>query len=111
MTPARLLEIARTTGLRQLMHGVSPTTARAALAQFLAAVDAARAVPALTPNDAAEIARFTEYLTDKTALPADQFDAKWAEYEGRPRLPTDGEKAVHTAVALNAFNLANETQQ
>lgn len=37
--------------------------------------------PAMTPSDAVEVARFVDYLTDKKALPADQFAAKWAAYE------------------------------
>lgn len=112
MSPAQLLDIARKTGLRQLMHAVPPAAARLALARFVAALDAARAKPQpLTPHDAAEVARFMEYLNDKAVLPVGEFDAKWAEYEGRERRPTDGEKAVHTAIALNVFNLANETHQ
>lgn len=36
---------------------------------------------ALTPHDAAEVERFTEYLTDKTTLTPEQFADKWAAYE------------------------------
>lgn len=40
-----------------------------------------RPKPRPTPHDLEEIARFTEYLHDKAAMPADAFAAKWAAYE------------------------------
>lgn len=41
ITPQGLLDIARTTGLRQHLHGVAPSLAREMLAEFVAAVPAA----------------------------------------------------------------------
>lgn len=49
--------------------------------QFMTFLSLSLPSDGLTPHDSAEVARFNEYLTDKTALPADQFEAKWSAYE------------------------------
>jgi hypothetical protein len=54
LTPERLLEIARETGLRNFLHGVNATDARAMLAKFVDAVLSAATVKPIAPEPAHE---------------------------------------------------------
>lgn len=55
ITPTQLLDIARATGLRQHLHGVSPSLARELLSDFVAAVPAAACGNQPAGRDAARL--------------------------------------------------------
>lgn len=49
--------------------------------QFTVFLAEPQTLTAWTSPDAAEVARFTDYMNDKATMPAEQFAAKWATYE------------------------------